>query len=128
MSLEQERIDIESRLNTNWTTTPIAWDNVPYTPAPGTDWIRCTILPGDVNALEFGRSPEKEYSGIIDIGIFVPRGTGSVTARGYADTLSALFDLVEFGTIDCSEAFVQNVGIEEDWYQLSVTITYTRRE
>lgn len=128
MSYAQERIDIESRLNTGWATTPIAWDNVPYVPTPGTAWIRCTILPGNAEALEFGRSPEKEFSGIIDIGIFVPRETGSAIARGYADTLSALFDLVEFGTIDCSEASVQNRGIEEDWYMLSLTIPYERRE
>jgi len=128
MSYVVERSDIEGRLATGWTTTPIDWDNVPYVPTPGTAWIRCTILPGDVNALEFGRDTTKEFSGIIDIGIFVPRETGSATARGYADTLSALFDMVAFGTIDCDEASVQNLGVEEDWYHLSVTIPFTRRE
>lgn len=128
MSYAQERIDIESRLNTGWTTTPIAWDNIPYVPIPGTAWIRCTILTGDVNSLEFGRTPLKEYDGIIDIGIFTPKETGSAVARGYADTLSALFDLVEFGTVDCDEASVQNLGAEEDWYHLAVTIPFSRRE
>ena len=128
MSYAQERADIESRLNTGWTTTAIAWDNVPYVPTPGTSWIRCTILPGSVDALEFGRDTLKEHSGIIDIGIFTPRNTGSAVGRGYADTLSTLFDLAEFGTIDCDEAEVQNLGIDEDWYQLSVSIPFTRRE
>jgi len=128
MSSEQERIDIESRLNTGWTTTAIAYDNVPYIPTPGTPWIRCTILPGSVDALEFGRDALKEHSGIIDIGIFTPRNTGSATGRGYADTLSALFDMAEFGTIDCEEAELQNLGIDEDWYHLSVSIPYKRRE
>jgi len=128
MSYAVERSDIEDRLNTGWTTTPVAWDNVPYVPTPGTAWIRCAILPGDVNALEFGRDTIKEFSGIIDIGIFTPRNTGAVVARGYADTLSALFDMEVFGTIDCDEASVQNLGIEEDWYHLSVTIPYSRRE
>jgi len=128
MSYAQERTDIESRLNTGWTTTPIAWDNIKYVPTPGTAWIRCTILPGDVEALSFGRDTAKEFSGIIDIGIFVPRETGSATARGYADTLSALFDMVAFGTIDCDEASVQNLGIEEDWYHLAITIPFARRE
>ena len=128
MSYVTERSDIESRLNSNWTTTDIAWDNVPFIPTPGTSWIRCTILPGSVNALEFGRDTEKEFSGIIDLGIFVSRETGSEVARDYADILSGLFDMVEFGTIDCKEAFVQNLGLEEDWYHLSVTIPFTRRE
>lgn len=128
MSYAQERIDIESRLNTGWSTTSIKWDNIPYVPTPGTAWIRCTILPGNVEALEFGRDTLKEHSGIIDIGIFTPKETGSAIARGYADTLSALFDMVAFGTIDCAEAEVMNIGIDGDWYHLSVTIPYTRRE
>jgi hypothetical protein len=128
MSFVQERVDIESRLNMGWFTTEIAWDNVPYIPTPGTAWIRCTILPGDVNALEFGRDTTKEFSGIIDIGVFVPRETGSATAREYVDTLSALFDMQAFGTIDCDEASIHNLGVEEDWYHLSITIPFKRRE
>jgi len=128
MSYEVERSDIEGRLNTGWTTTAIAWDNVPYIPTPGTSWIRCTILPGDSEALEFGRDALCDYSGIIDIGIFVPQATGSATARGYADTLKALFHLVEFGSIDCKEASVQNLGIDDGWYHLAVTIPFSRRE
>jgi hypothetical protein len=128
MSYVIERSDIEGRLSTGWNTTAIAWDNTPFVPTPGTAWIRCTILPGNVEALEFGRDTLKEHSGLIDIGIFVPRDTGSAVARSYADTLSTLFDMVEFGTIDCAEASVQNLGADEAWYHLSVTIPYKRRE
>jgi len=157
MSFVQDRVDIETRLNSNWSTTAIAWDNVPYVPAPGTPWVKCQILPSDVNALEFGRDTLKAFTGIIDIGIFTPKSSGSATAREYADTLSALFDMVEFGInqsriaesgdtriteaedtratedlvlgrVDCDEASVQNRGIEDDWYQLAVLIPFTRRE
>jgi len=128
MSYVVERSDIEARLNTGWTTTPIAWDNIPYVPTPGISWIRCTILPGDVETLEFGRDTTKEYMGIIDIGIFTQKNTGSVVARGYADTLSTLFSMVAFGTIDCDPAKVMNLGIDEDWYMMNVSIPYTRRE
>ena len=128
MSFVQERADIEARLSSGWSTTAIAWDNVPYVPTPGTAWIRCSILPGSVEALEFGRDTLKEHSGIIDIGVFVPRDTGSNTARSYADTISTLFDMVAFGTIDCEEAEVQNMGIDEAWFHLSITIPYKRRE
>lgn len=128
MSYEQERIDIESRLSTNWTTTPIAWDNVAYIPTPGTAWIRCTILPGSAEGLAFGKDTEVEYPGIIDIGIFTPKDTGSAAGRGYADTLAALFHLEDFGTVECEEASMQNLGIDEDWLHLSITIPFKRRE
>jgi hypothetical protein len=128
MSYAQERTDIESRLSSNWSTTAIKWDNVAYIPTPGTAWIRCTILPGEVEALSFGRDTTKEFMGLIDISIFTPKETGSVLARTYADTLSALFDMVAFGTIDCDEASVQNLGVDGDWYQLNITIPFSRRE
>jgi len=128
MSYAQERVDIETRLNENWYTTPISWDNVPYTATPGTPWIRCTILPGEVDALEFGRDTVKEHSGIIVINIFTQRDTGSALARTYADTLSTIFDMQEFGTIDCAEAAVQNLGVDEAWHHMVITIPYTRRE
>jgi len=126
MSYETEREDIETRLNTNWTTTDIAWDNVPYIPTPGTAWIRCTILPGGAEGLSFGSDTDIEYSGIIDLGIFVPKDTGNNTARQYADTLAAIFNLEDFGTVECWEASVQNLGIEKSWYRLSVTIPFKR--
>jgi hypothetical protein len=128
MSFAQERIDIEARLNAGWTTTSIDFGNGPFVPTPGTAWIRCTILPGGAAALAFGRSADKEYSGIIDIGIFVPRLTGTALARTYADTLAALFDEQAFGTVDCDEASIQNIGPEEDWYHFAVTIPFSRIE
>ena len=129
MSYAVERSDIEGRLATGWTTTAIKWDNIPYVPTPGTAWIRCTILTGDANTLEFGRADAlKEFDGIIDIGIFVPRGTGTAVAKGYVDTLTTLFSMVAFGIIDCDEASVQNLGEEEDWHHTAITIPFSRRE
>ena len=128
MSYAQERADIEARLNTNWSTTPIAWDNVPYVPTPGAVWIRCTILPGSAEGLAFGKDTDIEYLVIIDIGIFVPKNTGSNTARQYADTLAVIFNLENFGTVDCDEAYAQNLGAEEDWYHWNVTIPFSRIE
>ena len=128
MSYKQERVDIESRLATGWNTTSIAWDNGLFIPTPGIAWIRCTILTGDSEALEFGRTPLQSHFGIIDIGIFVPRETGTAVARGYIDTLFALFNMVAFGSVDCDEGAVQNMGTEEDWHHFAITIPFDRRE
>lgn len=128
MGYSQERIDIETRLNTNWTTTSIAWDNIAFIPTQGTAWIRCTILPGNAEGLSFGRNTQIEYAGIIDIGIFVPKESGSNATRTYADTIAAIFNMQAFGTIDCDEAYSQNLGIDENWYHWVVTIPFGRRE
>ncbi len=139
MSYAQERIDIETRLGTNWATTPIAWDNGKYVPTPNVSWIRCTILSGDVEALEFGRATAKEYTGIIDISVFTPKAKGSVTARGYVDTLTTLFSMQEFGSVDCGCADVRNLGGNEssfvgkkesqnNWYVMNISIPFSRIE
>ena len=128
MSFVQERQDIETELNTNWTTTSIAWDNEPFIPTSGTAWIRCTILPGDAASLSFGRDTALEYAGIIDVGIFIPKETGNNTMRSYADTLAAIFNMKKIGTVDCNEAFVQNLGEDNGWYHWSVTIPFLRIE
>lgn len=128
MSYAQERTDIESRLNANWTTTSIAWGNIAFIPTIGTAWIRCTILPGDANGLSFGRDTNIEYAGIIDIGIFTPKDSGNNIARTYADTIAAIFNMQNFGTVDCDEAFARNLGIEESWYNWNVTVPYFRIE
>ena len=128
MTYAQERADVEARLNTNWTTTSIAWDNVAFIPTPGTAWIRCTILSGDADPLSFGQDTDIEYSGLIDIGIFVPKDTGNATARGYADTLAAIFDMTEFGTVVCGPASVQNLGEDNGWYHLSISVSFARIE
>lgn len=126
MSFAQERVDIETRLIMNWTTTPIAFDNGSFVPTPGTPWIRCSILMGEAFALAFGRAVAVECSGIIDIGIFVPRLSGTALARAYADTLAALFHMQKFETVDCDEASVQNLGIDDSWYHFVLSIPYTR--
>lgn len=130
MGYAQERIDIESRLSANWSTTDIAWGDGKFIPTAGTAWIRCTILPGSCESLEFGRDTEKEYLGIIDIGIFIPKE--NVNAKNlatiYTDTLAAIFDMRKFGTVDCDEAYAQNLGIEDGWYHWSITIPFKRIE
>ena len=128
MSYSQERIDIEARLATNWTTTSIDFENGSFVPTPGTPWIRCMILMGEAFALAFGRVAVIEYSGIIDIGIFVTRLSGTALARSYADTLAALFNMKKFGTVDCDEASVMSAGKEEDWCHFVVTIPFSRIE
>ena len=130
MSFEQERIDIESRLNTNWSTTSIDWADGKFIPTAGTAWIRCTILPGSAEGLAFGQDTDIEYLGIIDIGIFIPKETinAKSLAATYADTLAAIFNLEDFGTVECGEAYAQNMGIDDGWYTWNLTIPCSRRE
>ncbi len=128
MSYETERAAIEGRLNTNWTTTKIRFENGKFVPTPGVAWVRCDILQNDTNTLEFGQTSVKEYLGLIDIGIFTPLNAGSKLGIGYADSIKAIFDMVDIGTIDCGPTTIFKVQDEDDWYHIVVSTPFTRRE
>lgn len=110
-----------------WVETPIAWDNVDYTPVEDQEWIRCTLLPSTTENNEIGTS--KINYGIFWIQIFVPKLTGTGRAYELADMLDALFSNVQFDDIVCYASDVQRTGDEgHDWFQLNVRVNYWSHE
>lgn len=111
------------RLNTNWVTTPIAWDNVPYTPQEGQEWIRAALLPTTTENASLASS--KKHFGIYAIQIFTPLNGGS--GRGYelADMLSAIFANQQFGDVVCYAPETTRIGDEGNgWYEIVLKINF----
>ncbi len=126
MSWANERQSIESRLSANWSTTPIAWENVDFEPPDNSSWIRATILNGETIYDRF--SSKKRHLGIISIQIFSPLNQGASTARSYADTIKSIFDGQEFGGVSCQASSIVNVGNLNGWYQLNLNVPFSRYE
>lgn len=126
MSWSTEREDIEGRLDTNWSTTPIAFQNVDFDPPDNSEWVRLSILNGETvyNTLGGGL----EHLGVIMMQIFSPKNIGTATVRGYADTLAGIFENAEFNDVICRAASIDNIGVVNDWYQVNVNIPYYRYE
>jgi|TARA_R110000803_G_scaffold115665_1_gene184180 hypothetical protein len=124
MSFASERANIEGRFNSNWTTTAIAWGNVDIETPNNTSWVRFNILNGqtEYRAINYA----KRYNGIINIQIFVPLKTGTNTQRGYADTISAIFESQSFNDVVCDVASVTTVGTDDKWHQMNVDVPYWR--
>ena len=90
MSFADERAEIQNHLEVNWLDTPVAWQNITFTPPNNSEWIRLNILNGST---EYRAMPLlKRYNGIINVQIFVPIKTGTSIARDYADKISDIFD------------------------------------
>ena len=138
MSYALERQTIESRFNTQWAAaTPIAWDNVEYVPTPGTAFVAISILNADAFQASIGGiggyGQLHRFNGIININIFTPEGTGTATARGYADTAAAIFrswssSIATSQKITCRSPYITSIGEKEGWYQLNVTVPFFRDE
>jgi hypothetical protein len=124
MSFANERASIEARLNANWSTTTIDWENVDFNTPNNASWIRLSIINGtsDYRVLE----AKKQHLGMIAIQVFTPINTGTSTIRGYCDTLAAIFDDQSFDDLVCGVASISNVGGSDVWYQINITIPYRR--
>ncbi len=81
--IEDERASLEGYINTNWTSTPIKWEEVPYTPVADTPFIAVRIKPGGVGIVAMPNG--NRYHGVLAIDIHCPKNEGTATIREYAD-------------------------------------------
>jgi len=113
---------IETRLNDNWTTTSIQFDNVRFVPVVGTAFIRLQVEWAASNVISIGGRIKSE--GYVLISIFVPYGSGNSTIMGYADTIAGLFNMYHEGSIRFKSAIINRVGANKEWFQINVEIPF----
>jgi hypothetical protein len=131
MSFADERRAIEARFAANFSTLPVAYENVPFAQPASGGFVRLTIRPAGARQASTGSSPLQRYAGLIVADIFVPENTGTATARAHADTVEAIFRQAQFsagnsGTITCRTPSIEAVGVRDGWFQLSVSVPYQR--
>jgi len=122
------RSAIETRFSTNYTSTAISWDNVAYDPSPETPFVRLIINEVDSFQVSMSTTPCHRFTGIIHVLIMVPVGTGTNTARGYADIIAGIFRNAVFSGINCRTPRIVRVGDVGEYYQLSVLVNFWKDE
>lgn len=132
MGWASERTAIESRLNANWTTTPIKYEWAPFqeTRSP---YVALFIRNGDRSQITLGGNPTIRSVSVVIVQIFVPAEQGTALAKAYADSIAAIFDRVQIVTTDSNlisfqTASAESVGELEGWAQCNVTVPYSRDE
>ncbi len=82
-------------LNTNWTSTSIAWPNVDFDPTGKAVWIQVHVLPTDAYQMTVtGSNIGQMHKGYLHINLFAQNNTGTGTIKGYVDDLCDLFNHV----------------------------------
>ena len=117
---EDIRKAIEVQLKSNWTTTDIAWDNVIYTPTARTAYIKLKISYQDVDQVSGGQKPLFRAYGQVTIEVYVPIGTGTNTIRGYADSLTTIFENIDLTNVQFLATYINRIGDIGEHYQLNV--------
>jgi len=124
MSFADERKSIENRFNTEWTATPIAYDNVPFNPPSNADWVRLNIQNGDSGYRSLESSIR--HTGIINVQIFTPINKATKTSRQYADIVSDIFSDQRFDDIVTNVSSINIIADDDAWLQTNVTTPYYR--
>lgn len=132
MGWESERRAIESRFSTQWTTTPIKFEGAPFQEMHSSH-VALFIRHGDRSQVSLGTNPTIRSVSVIIVQIFVLRETGTVLAKTYADSIAAIFDRAQFMTADnnlisCQTASIEQADETEGFYQMNVSIPYSRDE
>lgn len=123
MGFNSERASIESKLQDNWSTTIIKFENVPFNvPTDKSSWIRLTIIDGESNQIDLAGLHRRV--GIIVISIFTQKDSGTATAKTYADTIASIYRGTRFGNVVCYSPTIIRVGTTEEWHQLNVKIPF----
>ena len=116
---------IENRLNTQWTTTPVQWENVPFTRPANGAWVRCHVLFGDADP-GIGTSGSDRQFGNVFVSIFVPVNTYNQTITTYVDSIRSIFNRsTSLSGVTFSAMRVVSKGVDSaDSSLYSVTIRF----
>lgn len=123
MAFDAIRAAIEDHFSTNYSTTVVAYDNVPFTP-PATSHVRLFILDGGGSQVDMGAAPSYRYTGVVEVQVFVPSDSGSGPAMQLADEVATLFRGRTLGGVVCRTPYATRVGQRDGWYQVNVTVPF----
>lgn len=129
MSFEALRESVETRLADNYSTTPVAYANVPFTPPTAQPWVRLTINTG-LGAVA-GHSGDGFGLTIFDLGlvsvqVFTPDGEGTKNNWEIVDEIIPIYENTRFDGILVNAATVNQAGTNNGWYQTNITLPFRR--
>ncbi|WP_043785269.1 phage tail terminator-like protein [Solidesulfovibrio alcoholivorans] len=90
---------VQTYFKTNWTATPVAYDNLAFTPPTDGKWVRCTVLPGKAFSEEVGPDASGHRIGVVKVQVFTPSGVGVQVGWALAAQVEALFKGKDVGEV-----------------------------
>lgn len=133
MSQKTIRAALESRLKT-WADAqapaiPCAWENVPYLPTVGARYLRPYMIPAATYDAAVTADITR-YTGIFQVSIYMPEGTGAGAAETIAESLIALYPItisIDKSGLNIVIERTPSIGTamhDEGWRVLPVSIRY----
>ena len=124
MSFSAIRVAIESHIASNWTQTPVQYENVDLDTKDMSEYISINVLSGESVQSSIGESGQYLTSGSLVIMIFTGIGSGSARAKTLADTLAGLFRGAKIGGVSFKVPSGNQVASTGSYYQFNLTVPF----
>ncbi len=107
----------------------VAWENVSFKPTTGQPYIEPSLLPAEPIQIETGTNGINRLSGVYQISVFAPTGTGIAAINTLIAGLCNHFKrgtVLTYGgdVITIQKAYSSPVMQETDWQHTPITIKY----
>lgn len=123
MSISQLQYDIESHFSTNWTETPVIYQNIAYNEV--NEFIRLTILSGDRTQASLGCNNNTYRTiGTLVIQIFTSKNIGTKRALDIIDLLITFLQSKVIGTVNFKTPYISFQNIVDSFYQVNLTCPF----
>lgn len=123
MSLLQTQRDIETHFDTNWTETPIVYQNVAYNEV--SEFIRLTVLSSDRSQCTMGCNTNLyRTTGVLVIQIFCPLNMGTKRILTIVDLLVTLLQSNVIGSAKFKTPYISFQGSSDVFYQVNLSCPY----
>lgn len=123
--------DVTRSINTNWTTTPIKWENVPFDGAL-TDAKPFYIIPKMIynvtEKLEYGGNGAVNVTGFLSVRLIGRKNVGTGMQQKTANTFAALFAGKVIGNVHFREATIREGFEVENRWQINIEIPFNEHQ
>lgn len=125
----QEQAAIMGRINTSWTSTPVAWPNTAYEPTQGESYLQPVVNRQEAFNSDMGPTKNVRYPGLLTGNIRTPLNKGDGPALTLAETFAALFRNVAVDGLHFRAPTIRPVGPDpsnDGWYLVQVDCPFWR--
>ncbi|WP_420562617.1 phage tail terminator-like protein [Thalassobaculum sp.] len=128
MTQDEARAALEGLVASGWSATPVAYENVAFTPPAGlAPWIRLALESGETVQASFGGTPRRfRCTGTLKVAIHVARGTGTAGAYRLADQIGGLIAAASIPGLALEAAGTASEAGQDDgpYFRLTVAIPF----
>lgn len=116
---------------TEWNAhTPVAYDNVEFTPPTNAPWVRFSIINNDTNRISIGPTTHRKYEryGYIFFQVFILGDAGTYVGDQLCEKLINIFEGKKLNSILFDTGTYTETGKDDIWYQYNGSIEWEFQE